>query len=469
MGLITTRDCIDRTRPPYTTSEGWLLSRSDALVDLAVAQLCSARWMRADGPFGLLLRVPITRHAPSLVVLEALQVHAGTTVPSVSASIARVDGGGEVVEGWPADGVWTSPPSAEKRRIVAIWASPPTSPPAPGTSYEAHIVISGPAHLSLGEAAAWTWEGHELSPRASDDIHDRGRIEYAVSGIPIMPIPPAMSRRLSVSTRPEQQVDGYEALRRAWLRQGLAALTLQGVPNTVTSNDRAQWIGERLIIGLPTAGSMQIDGLGAGGMVGSVQLGLIESGLSPISLIEEAIMSLAAYSLAPHAYRPMAGEWIAGFSGATLTTQASAANRYEVWPMVMPVDTAIDQVAVDVVTAATGDARVVIHASDDLGRPAGLFAQSSVFSTNTAGLRTGTISATLRAGQQYWVGIWTQGAPTLRAVSDAWPISWQYTTPPVPRRVLRRSVTWGGSGPTWVYSSSDPVSALPTAVLLRVA
>lgn len=180
-------------------------------------------------------------------------------------------------------------------------------------------------------------------------------------------------------------------------------------------------------------------------------------------------MSYAALSLSPIALRPLAGEWLAGFTGSTLGTQASAADRIDLTPIVMPVDISIDQVAIDVTTPATGDARVVIYASDDLGRPSGLYAQSADMSTGTAGLRTAALATTLRAGAQYWIGIWTQAAPVLRVVTDAVPISWSNASPPAPRRVLRKSVAWTGSASTWTYTASDPVAASAPVVIMRVA
>lgn len=466
MGMISITDCVDRSREPYSLSVGWVTRDLSGLTDGSPMLRARGVWTQAWGPGGLQVRVPLTRTAQVAVLLG---LDAADPAPSISVSQVEVDYGDTVIAGVPADAVWVSPhvPGAEHtRRVVALWS---TTPPASWQRPRLVIVVLGGRRVAMGEVGAWLTEDAKIAPRISDDVEMRERVSYTVTGTPVRGLIHTLFRRLSFSESPATPYTAAVSRRDRWVRQGLALMVPHSWPAGALLPDRCQHIGEHGLIGIPYAGGLSMDGVGRGTIVGSTQLGLHVIEASPVQVLEDVIMSLAAHTLSPHAYRPLPGEHIPAFTGQTLTTQAAAAGRYDVWPIVMPVDTTIDQAAFEVTAAATGDAAVVIHAADDLGRPAGLVAQSLPISTGTTGLRTGTISATLRAGTQYWVGIWTQAAPTLRAVSDALPISWAASAPPAARRVLRRTVTWGGMGPVWSYTASDPVAASPAAVLFRVA
>lgn len=467
MGLISTADCIDRSREPYSVSMGWVARDLDALIDRSPMLRARCVWTLSWGPGGLQIRVPLTRPI-AVAVLEGID--AGGPWPSITVHQVDVDAGDQVVAGVPADGVWIAPhvPGQEhRRRVVAYWL-PSSIPTAPWIRPRLLLTISGGRRVALGEIGCWRVDAARLSPRLGDEIDQRDRITYTLTGSPVRGRS-AMSRRITAGITPRTSHREAVEMAESWAMQDLALLVPVSAPAGALPADVCQHIGTHGLVGLPSAGSITVDGVGDGKTVAAAQIGLHILTASPIQIIEDAIMALASYALRPHAYRPLAGEYIAGFTGSSLTTQASAAGRYDVWPIVLPIDTTIDQAAFEVTGAATGDAAVVIHASDDLGRPAGLVAQSSPISTGTTGLRTGVISATLRGGLQYWLGLWTQAAPTLRAVSDALPISWAAGAPHTARRVLRRVVTWGGTGPVWSYTASDPAAASPAAVLLRVA
>lgn len=466
MGLISTADCIDRSREPYLVAQGYVLRSPDGMIDRSLARRTRLLRVATSVSSDIEIRIPLTRPA-SVVLLDRVWSPDPPLSHSVELRQVLVDSAEQVLAVELSGSIVGQTLPSGERRFAAMFGAIPASWGAQ-TRLVIRIHSGSPSAWSVGEVMAWLVDDQAYAPRISDDVEPRDRIAYTITGSPIRGVTPGSGRRVQMVTAPA--IDYRDAVRRRadWLAQdvGLIVPMDSQMPGP---NALAAHILHHGLVGLPIAGAGQYDGTGQGTITGSVQLGVIELTSSTLRLIEDAIMALAGYTLRPHAYRPLAGEYIAGFVGSSLTTQASAAGRYDVWPIVLPIDTTIDQAAFEVTGAAAGDAAVVIHASDDLGRPAGLVAQSSPVSTGTTGLRTAALSATLRGGQQYWIGLWTQAAPTVRAVSDALPISWAAGAPHTARRVLRRVVTWGGTGPVWSYTASDPVAALPAAVLLRVA
>lgn len=466
MGLISTVDCIDRSREPYLLAQGYVLRSPDGMIDRSLARRARLVRVATSVSVDVEIRIPLTQPA-SVVLLDRVWSPDPPLSYSVEMRQVLVDSAERVLAVETSGSIVGQILSDGDSRLAAMF---PPIPPSWGrqTRLVIRIHSGSPSAWSVGEVMAWLVEPQAYTPRMSDDVDQRDRIAYAITGAPIRGVDPGSSRRVQLVTAPAADYRDAIDRRSRWLKQGLGLIVPMDTqtPGPIAT---AEHILQHGIVGLPIAGSGQYDGTGHGGITGSVQLGVVELTSSSLRLIEDAIMALASYTLRPHAYKPLAGEYIAAFTGAALTTQAAAAGRYDVWPIVLPIDTTVDQAAFEVTGAATGDAAVVIHASDDLGRPAGLVAQSSPISTGTTGLRTVPISATLRGGQQYWVGLWTQAAPTVRAVSDALPISWAAGAPHTARRVLRRVVTWGGTGPVWSYTASDPAAAMPAAVLLRVA
>ncbi len=458
MSVLTIDDLILRDVVPYPgpTTQGWVHRGLGALVDLSAARAFVAHRVMTT-PAAFSIRVAV-RRAPSMFVVEGIETD---LPPTIACFVIRVDES----ENFVGAGVTASAVSLADGRLVAVWDAPP-SWAYPAEHIRVVLTLMDVGRVVASEVAAWSIIESALRPSASDDPEPPERVSYTITGVPYRYPVSERTRRVSVRTVPEHG-DAAD-LRRKWLAQHLAGLMLGDLPDS-SAAARADKLRQHLIVGLPTAGACDYEGVGAGAILSSVSLGLVELGSSSLTVLEEAIMSYAACSLSPIALRPLAGEWLAGFTGSTLGTQASAAGRIDLTPIVMPVDISIDQVAIDVTTPATGDARVVIYLSDDLGRPSGVYAQSADMSTGTAGLRTAALATTLRAGAQYWIGIWTQAAPVLRVVTDAVPISWSNASPPAPRRVLRKSVAWTGSASTWTYTASDPVAASAPAVILRVA
>lgn len=168
---------------------------------------------------------------------------------------------------------------------------------------------------------------------------------------------------------------------------------------------------------------------------------------------------------------PNAGDWISYLPMGLTTTQASAANRMDIAPFAPAHDLVVDRCSLHVSSGVAGQCCVVVFDSDALGRPTTLRAQSANGDTTSGGAVQMAISVTFEAGKQYWVGSWTSADPTLRRAQtqSAAVVEWTQAGSPAQRNLLRRTVTYGGTAPDWVYASGQSVAGRPSVVLMRIA
>lgn len=113
-------------------------------------------------------------------------------------------------------------------------------------------------------------------------------------------------------------------------------------------------------------------------------------------------------------YTPLPTGTIANSSALTL-------NELRLTPIDVPRATRVDQLAVEVGTAAaSGTVRLAIYADTGSSEPGSLLLDTgAVIDASTTGLKTVTVSLAL-AARRYWVGMVNQGAAvSLRAATSA--------------------------------------------------
>jgi hypothetical protein len=115
--------------------------------------------------------------------------------------------------------------------------------------------------------------------------------------------------------------------------------------------------------------------------------------------------------------------YIAGATGASaLTTGAPTANVLRAFPFTCPArGGTIDQLAFNVTTLLSGNARIGIYANTSAGNlyPGALIAGSGDIATGTAGVKTFATTQVLSAGQVYWLAYVSSSAATLRCLALA--------------------------------------------------
>lgn len=173
---------------------------------------------------------------------------------------------------------------------------------------------------------------------------------------------------------------------------------------------------------------------------------------------------------------PPAGDWLpstTGSSGGATTNPAAAANRMDIFPFMPRADISIDRLAVNCTTAVPGAlARIVVYATDALGRPSILLHDSDDLDLSGTGVKQSTVTMTLQQGRTLWLGIRHSANPNLSAWNLAGTPDINGGTTPATgaRKVLRRSLAWSEPTPTdWGFVSSEITQAPATAIWLRMA
>ncbi len=99
------------------------------------------------------------------------------------------------------------------------------------------------------------------------------------------------------------------------------------------------------------------------------------------------------------------------------TTLTLTANRIYYIPFVPQINVTITSLAVEVTTAATGTGQIGIYDTSNY-RPNSLLGSVNI-DTGTTGVKSGSVSINLQAGQLYWLALICGGTPTIRAVAVA--------------------------------------------------
>jgi len=109
------------------------------------------------------------------------------------------------------------------------------------------------------------------------------------------------------------------------------------------------------------------------------------------------------------------------FGGATLSTAATVDTGMRAVPFVAPKTGTIDLVAVEIVSGhGAGEEHIVaIYADDGTLYPGALIDDSESIDGSTAGVKTASVSADVKAGEMYWMVLYSEVAATFRAITVA--------------------------------------------------
>lgn len=108
--------------------------------------------------------------------------------------------------------------------------------------------------------------------------------------------------------------------------------------------------------------------------------------------------------------KPWSSQYIfGGLDASNLTTTNLIANSYRGYPIILPYNLTVNQIGMNVTTAAaTGEFKYGIFASDADGYPTGsAIVASGITSASTTGFKSATVSTTLSAFTQYWLCVHT--------------------------------------------------------------
>lgn len=132
---------------------------------------------------------------------------------------------------------------------------------------------------------------------------------------------------------------------------------------------------------------------------------------------------------------------------AELTTHTLTANRIYYIPFIPLVNATISSLAVEVTTASAGTGQIGIYDTNNY-RPNTLLASVSI-DTGTTGVKSGSVSVQLVAGNLYWLALINSSSATIRAVS--------VTAIPILLGIPTETTTW-----TTHYYQSGSGGTLPT-------
>lgn len=141
-------------------------------------------------------------------------------------------------------------------------------------------------------------------------------------------------------------------------------------------------------------------------------------------------------------------------NAAPLTVNAHVANRMDFIPVVFPITFTASTMSVEVTTpVAESTLRFALYgANQETSLPSGtpIYSDASSLSADPAGMKSRTINQLIQGGLLYWVALWTQGAPSFRAVDyqACLPLNIGGAASDSPNTLLRGSAAYAASG-TW--------------------
>ena len=111
------------------------------------------------------------------------------------------------------------------------------------------------------------------------------------------------------------------------------------------------------------------------------------------------------------------GLYHAGLTASGMAPLATAANTIDILPFYVPVAQSFDRVAVNVTTAAAGNARLGIYADSGAVYPGTLVLDAGVVTTGTTGIRWLEANLTLLPGL-YWLARLQDATPSLQGLAS---------------------------------------------------
>lgn len=205
---------------------------------------------------------------------------------------------------------------------------------------------------------------------------------------------------------------------------------------------------------------------------------LIERLSALVSAIKADVNALAARPAGPHAMEPglAAGAYFsAAVVGLAPSTQATAANRIELFPIRPARNVSVDQLSIEVAgtLVAGSQARVGIYsAHPDTGLPDQLLSgPGDLLDCSTAGFKTSAISPALalQAGTLYWLAVHGSSTQTFRSLAVGALLPLPQTQTGNTHNTQRRATATFASGLPTTAPAATPVSAAVPFLKLRVA
>jgi len=160
-------------------------------------------------------------------------------------------------------------------------------------------------------------------------------------------------------------------------------------------------------------------------------------------------------------------------TGTALATATLTANVLRAMPFIVEKTTTIDQMAINVTTAAAGLARIGIYRDNGNNYPGALVVETTQIDTGTTGVKTATggLPVTLEPGL-YWLAIVTNAGPVIRgfAVGSTVPVL-GYTSSLGTAASFGWSVSYTyGALPTTFTSGGAVITAAPLpAIFVRIS
>jgi hypothetical protein len=154
-------------------------------------------------------------------------------------------------------------------------------------------------------------------------------------------------------------------------------------------------------------------------------------------------------------------------NNAALSTGAPTANVLRAVPFIVPYNTTLDRIAINVTTLTAGNQRLGIFSDDGNCHPGARLLDAGVVTTGTTGVKSITISQAVAAGTLLWLVSVGDAAPTVRSLpvtgamdilgmdntlgtagGIGWSVAYTYAALPA---------TWPGSD---AVITADPVPAI---------
>lgn len=165
----------------------------------------------------------------------------------------------------------------------------------------------------------------------------------------------------------------------------------------------------------------------------------------------------------------------ASFMGnVTTPSYAAAANTIDLIPFFVNQDLKVNEFTIGVTTGvAATNARVLIYEAGDNMRPDRKVYESANLSTATSTTAPAVAASfTFVANTVYWIGVHTDGIPTLRGLRDYSVVPLGYATAATASTgltMVRRVAAFGSAPASWNFVNADLASALPPSVRFKVA
>jgi len=179
--------------------------------------------------------------------------------------------------------------------------------------------------------------------------------------------------------------------------------------------------------------------------------------------LDDTLRTIHALTLPAYGVGAVSGSYVdQGIAAANSGTLATAANRFDVFPMVPYGDVTIDIIGVAVSTAvASALVKIVVYDSNALGMPGELLFEGTNLDAGSTGYKSSAFSHTFKAGRVYWLGVRSSSTATLRTVAAgaSIPLAVASNAGTNYATVLRGTLTYANAAPDPFVATGFAVTA----------